>query len=202
MAFQYCFLGWGAIGSDTYLGSRGDSWPPISFASSKCEQGSSSASLSLVFLSQCIPSPSYFQWEEGGFQVSLTLCVSSMLYGRHSPIHLCTEEQGLPLAPWPPPQRAGTGLANSLFVPEPQVGVPDERGCVSAPCPGPALPSAGDGVCGKDFGGGLSGFGGGSCLPPLPSGRSPASSPHLHRHLLTPSSEQRRGCVQECINVV
>lgn len=161
--------------------------------------GSSSAKLSLVFLSQCIPSSSYFHWEESGFQVSLTLCVRSTL---HSPIHLCMEEQGLPLAPRPPPQRAGTGLANSLFVPEPQVGVPDERGCVSAPCPGPALPSAGDGVCGKDFGGGLSGFGGGSCLLPLPSQRSPACSPDLHWHVLIPSSESRGGCVQECIIVV
>lgn len=105
----------------------------------------------------------------------------------------CGQHGGAGSASWhhgpKPPQRAGTGLPNSLFVPEPQVGVPDERGSVSAPCLGPALPSAGDGVCGKDFGGGLSGFGGGSCLPPLPSGRSPASSPCLHWYLLTRSSE-------------
>ncbi|XP_068851623.1 SHC-transforming protein 1 isoform X3 [Aphelocoma coerulescens] len=100
-----------------------------------------------MFLSQRITAPSSRQWEEGGFQVSLTLCVSSMLHGSHSPIHLWTawRSRVCLLAPWPPPQRAGTGLANSLFVPEPQVGVPDERGCVSLlpaqglPCPPPAM---------------------------------------------------------------
>lgn len=100
-----------------------------------------------MFLSQHISAPSSRQWEEGGFQVSLTLCVSSMLHSSHSPIHLWTARRSRVclLAPWPPPQRAGTGLANSLFVPEPQVGVPDERGCVSLlparglPCPPPAM---------------------------------------------------------------
>ncbi|XP_048144650.1 SHC-transforming protein 1 isoform X4 [Corvus hawaiiensis] len=100
-----------------------------------------------MFLSQRITAPSSRQWEEGGFQVSLTPCVSSLLHGSHSPIHLWTawRSRVCLLAPWPPPQRAGTGLANSLFVPEPQVGVPDERGCVSLlparglPCPPPAM---------------------------------------------------------------
>lgn len=47
--------------------------------------------------------------------------------------------------PGPPPRRSGAGLANSLFVPEPQVGVPDERGCAflfparGLPCPPPAM---------------------------------------------------------------
>lgn len=100
-----------------------------------------------MFLSQRIPSLSSLQWEEGGFQVSLTLCINSMLRSSRSLTYLWTawRSRVCLLAPWPPPQQAGTELANSLFVPEPQVGVPDERGCVSLlpawglPCPSPPM---------------------------------------------------------------
>nr|XP_054507114.1 SHC-transforming protein 1 isoform X2 [Agelaius phoeniceus] len=62
----------------------------------------------------------------------------------HPPVDSIWRSRVCLLAPWPP-QQAGTGLPNSLFVPEPQVGVPDERGSVSLlparglPCPPPAM---------------------------------------------------------------
>jgi len=122
---------WGRAGisSDAHLGSWSDSRPLTPFAGvgkARAEPG-----LAPVLLPRRIPAPSSLGWEAGGFPGSLAPCVGSTLPGSFGPVRLRSARRSRVClsAPGPPPQRSGAGLPNSLFVPEPQVGVPDERGC-------------------------------------------------------------------------
>lgn len=132
--------------------------------------------------SQHIPAPSLLRWEAGGFLDLLPRGGSAAalwsVMRRRSRVCLGA-------------RASRAGLANSLFVPEPQVGC-HTRGAVrfcSLPGACPAL--RGDGVRGKDRGGGRGGFGGGSCLPSLLAGRASASSSHLRWHVLAPLLSSR-----------
>lgn len=106
-----------------------------------CGQGLSRDKFGLVLLPQHVPALCPLGREAGGFLGCLSPRVRIPLPS-YDPVRLRSARGSRVclLSPGPPPGRSGTGLANSLFVPEPQVRAPDQRGCFcSLPGACPAL---------------------------------------------------------------
>lgn len=184
VASRHWFWGWVGMGSDTCrVMERLSALDTICW----CGRGLSRARVSLVLLSQCCP-PLDGKQEASLVLSPLVLAACCMAATTPS---ACGQRGGAGSASWRQGHclgGPGQGWLTPCLSPNRRSEC-QTRGAVrfcSLPGACPALPSASDGVCGKDFGGGLGGFGGGSCLPSLLAGRAPASSPGLRWHLPAP----------------